>query len=391
MRREWMTRNLVIVTIISLTQDAASDLLYPLLPLLMASVSTAPALLVGVTEGLADFMTGLTVGWAGRKSDEVGRRRFISVGYGLAGLGKFFVIVGSVWPVLMLGRLIDRFGKGLRGAPRDSLLADNVPDEHLGRAFGFHRAGDTLGAVIGPIIALVGLSLLNNDVRKVAMWALVPAVISVLLTFLVKDTRGRLSKQERERNNGTPLSSDLKHMIGLLALVSVSNVPDALLLLHLSQIGISASGVVLAYVLFNVIGAALALPAGTLSDRYGRGPMYAVGLAAFAVSYIGLGITTDPGMSYLFMGLYGIFPAFTDGVGKAWVTELADSHSRGKAQGAFKMWQTFGILAAGTWAGLLWNIGSGNGGTALVIAGCLAAIGGLVVFHQHPQRRKTRH
>ena len=169
-------------------------------------------------------------------------------------------------------------------------------------------------------------------------------------------------------------------MIGLMFAVSLTNVPDALLLLRLHEIGISATGVVFGYIIYNLVAAVLALPAGVLSDKVGRDRVYVMGLAVFTISYIGLGSTDSPVISFLLMALYGCFPAFTDGVGKAWVTGLATAANRGKAQGAFRMWQTFGILLAGTWAGLTWNLGDGHGGLSLILAGILCAVGGTVVF-----------
>lgn len=379
MKRDWLSRNLVVLTAVSLTQDAASELLYPLLPLLMATVTTAPALLLGITEGLAELTAGLTLLWAGKQSDVRGRRGFITIGYGMAAVGKAVVATAYIWPVMTLGRTLDRFGKGLRTSPRDSLIADEIPKEHLGRAYGFHRAGDTAGAVLGPLIALAGLALLNNDVRAVALWAIIPAALSTGLTLLIRDRRTR-SHRSHETTPTQPLGPELRRMIGLLGLIAISNVPDVLLLLRMSDIGVDATGVVLAYVLYNLVASLLSLPAGSISDRIGRRQAYAIGLGAFAAAYLGLGLTDNHIAAFGFMALYGLFPAFTDGVGKAWVSHLADDEIRGKAQGTFKMVQTFGVLIAGTWAGLAWELGDGRGGSALTAAGVLAAVGGIVVL-----------
>ncbi|MFM2077628.1 MAG: hypothetical protein RJA49_1518, partial [Actinomycetota bacterium] len=165
MRRAWLTRNLVILTLVSLTQDAASELLYPLLPLFVTGVLAAPPVVLGLVEGSAEAAAGISKYVAGRWSDGRARRPFVTAGYGLAALGKVLVAAAFAWPLVLVGRVVDRLGKGVRSAPRDALIAASVPREDFGRAFGFHRTGDTLGAVIGPLIALAGLALLDGDVR----------------------------------------------------------------------------------------------------------------------------------------------------------------------------------------------------------------------------------
>ena len=183
--QRWLTRNLVVLTVVSLFQDAASELLYPLLPLLITGVLAAPPVVLGVIEGVADATAGLARYIAGRWSDRSGRKGFIGVGYGLAALGKVLVAVATTWPLVLIGRVVDRLGKGVRSAPRDALIAASVPPEALGRAFGFHRAGDSLGAVIGPLLGLWALAAMQGDLHATLWWAVVPAVMSALLVFLV--------------------------------------------------------------------------------------------------------------------------------------------------------------------------------------------------------------
>ena len=185
--KKWLSRNLVLLTLVSLTQDAASELLYPLLPILLTGVIGAAPLALGLIEGCAEAAAGFTKLIAGKSSDKYGRKPFVMAGYSLAGIGKAMVVVATSWPLVFFGRITDRIGKGLRGAPRDALIHDSVPKEHLGKAFGFHRTGDNIGAVIGPGLALIGLAMLDGDVRAVAKWAIIPAILSGFLTFLVKD------------------------------------------------------------------------------------------------------------------------------------------------------------------------------------------------------------
>lgn len=389
-RRPWLTRNLVILTLVSLTQDAASELLYPLLPLFLVGVLAAPPVVLGVIEGLADATAGATKYVAGRWSDSRGRKPFVAAGYGLAALGKVLVAAAAAWPMVLAGRVTDRFGKGVRAAPRDALIAASVPRESLGRAFGFHRAGDSLGAVIGPLLGLLALALLDGDVRAAMWWAVVPAVLSVALVLLVREHRPATSTSTHAAAPRTPIVRRLTpsrsplprafwRVAALLTVIALVNFPDALLLLRLMDLGFSTTEVVLAYVLFNLVYTLGAYPAGVLADRWPPAVVYAVGLAAFAVGYLGLGLVDGGPWAYVLIAVYGLFPAFTDGVGKAWVSTLVPDAHRGRAQGVFQALTSGAVLVAGLWAGLLWTAGSGSGTVPLQVSGLAALAGALLL------------
>jgi MFS family permease len=172
--KRWLSRNLIILSLVSLAQDAASELLYPLLPILLTGVIGAAPVALGLIEGCAEAAAGFTKLLTGGASDHFGRKKFVIAGYSLAGFGKAFIVIATAWPLVLVGRITDRIGKGMRSAPRDALIADSVDSKDLGKAFGFHRTGDNIGAVIGPGLALIGLAILNGDVRAVAAWALIP-------------------------------------------------------------------------------------------------------------------------------------------------------------------------------------------------------------------------
>lgn len=382
----WLSRNLVVLTLVSLFQDAASELLYPLLPLLLTGVLAAPPVVLGVIEGLADATAGVTRYVAGRWSDRAGRTIFIGAGYGLAALGKVLVALALAWPVVLAGRVVDRFGKGIRSAPRDALIAASVPRQALGRAFGFHRAGDSLGAVIGPLLGLLALTLVHGDLRAVLWWAVVPATISVLLVAFVREpARPRLSEREEPLRRATlgqrsPLPRRFWMVTGLLVAIAVVNFSDALLLLRVMQLGFDTTQVVLAYVLFNLVYTLASYPAGVLTDRWPRPYVYAVGLIAFAIGYLGLGLVDGGPMVFVLVAVYGLFPAFTDGVGKAWISHLVPDEHRGRAQGVFQGLMSGSVLAAGLWAGLLWKAGPGDGVLPLLVAGGVGLVAGALMI-----------
>jgi MFS family permease len=329
----WLTRNVKLLSLVSLLQDAASELLYPLLPIYLTAVLGAPPGVVGAVEGAAEGAASLTKLASGPLGDRFARRPLIATGYGLAALGKLIVAVAGAWPGVLAGRVVDRLGKGLRGAPRDALLVDGVDASARGRVFGFHRMADTLGAVIGPLLGLAGYELLDHQIGLVLYIALVPAVLSVVLVFLVRE-------RPRPRAGRQPMFAGVRRLpvgywrvAAFLISFSVVNFPDALLLLRLNEIGFSVPAVIMAYVTYNAVYAAASYPAGLLSDRYSRPTVFAVGLVFFAVGYVGLGITSDAMTAWLLIAVYGLFTACFDGVGKAWISTLIGADLQSSAQG----------------------------------------------------------
>ncbi|MBU6313689.1 MAG: MFS transporter [Actinomycetales bacterium] len=388
MKRIWLTRNLILLTMVSLAQDAASELLYPLLPILLTGVIGAAPLALGLIEGCAEAAAGFTKLISGKSSDHLGRKPFVISGYTLAGVGKALVVIATTWPLVFLGRVTDRIGKGMRGAPRDALIADSVDKAHLGKAFGFHRTGDNIGAVIGPGIALFGLAMLDGDVRAVAMWALIPAIISGLLTLFIKENFIKPIKVEvKVHIKHPPLPAALKKSITLLVLIQLTNIPDVLLLLRLHDIGFSTQAVVLSYMLFSAVTVLAAYPGGAIADTFSPRIVYSVGLVAFAAAYATLGLTHNHSVALIALALYGLFPALTDGVGKAWIAGLSEASHRGRAQGVYQASMNFAILGAGIWGGAMWSKGEIQ--WPLIIAAFGALMGAIVLATGHLRRARS--
>jgi MFS family permease len=370
--RSWLTRNVRVLSAVSFLQDTASELMYPLLPIYLTSVLGAPAAVVGAVEGLAEGAASLTKLAAGPLADRYPRRPLIATGYGMAALGKVIVAAATAWPGVLAGRVVDRLGKGIRGAPRDAMLVDGIDDAARGRVFGFHRAMDTFGAVVGPLLGLAGYELLGHEIAPLLWVAVVPAVLSVALVFLARETR-RVAPVHRKtifaRVGELPRS--YWRVTAFLVAFGVVNFPDALLLLRLNEIGFTVVEVILAYVGYNLVYALSSYPAGLLADRISRPAMFGVGLVFFAVGYIGLGLTTDTVTSWILIGAYGLFTGCTDGVGKAWISSLVGSDLQGSAQGVFQGASGFAILVAGVWAGLLWGA---DGRLPLLVSGVVGAV-----------------
>lgn len=377
-RRRWLSRNLLVLCGVSFLQDAASELLYPILPIFLTSVLGAPVVAVGAVEGIAEGIASIAKVGSGRIADKIARRPLIALGYGLAALSKLIIAVATTWPIVLGARSLDRLGKGVRGAPRDALLVHDVAPADRGKAFGLHRAIDTAGAVVGPLIGLLLYELLGHRIRPLLVVAIVPAVASVLLVALVRERR----VSPTTAATGVPVPSPAAAAglgslprrfwivavpLGVFALV---NFPDALLLLRARTLGFSVAAVIGAYVAYNASYALLSYPAGALSDRLSRPLIFALGLGCFAVSYLGLGLIHDSVWVWPLMVIYGVFPALTDGVGKAWISSTTPAGRQGNAQGLFQGLSGVGVLVAGVWAGLAWG---GDGRLPLIVSGAAAA------------------
>ena len=382
----WLTRNVRVLSAVSFLQDAASELLYPLLPIYLTAVLGAPPSVVGAVEGAAEGAASLTKLAAGPLGDRFARRPLIATGYGMAALGKVIVATAGAWPGVLAGRVVDRLGKGIRGAPRDALLVEDIDDSARGRVFGFHRAMDTLGAVVGPLLGLAGYELLDHQIRPLLYLAIVPAVLSVALVFLVHERRRQLARTHRPPmfSRVGELPRRYWRVTAVLVAFGIVNFPDALLLLRLNDIGFSVPEVILAYVGYNAVYALSSYPAGLLADRIPRAAVFGIGLVFFAVGYTGLALTTNVVAAWLLIGVYGLFTGCTDGVGKAWISSLVGSDSQASAQGMFQGASGFAVLAAGLWAGFLWG---SDGRLPLLISGVAGGVFAVVLLVAGIRRR----
>ena len=374
--RAWLTHNLKVLSAVSLLQDTASEMLYPILPIFVTVVLGAPVAVLGTIEGFANGLSAIVSPLAGRAADRWGRRPLIGSGYGLAAIGKLLVALATAWPMVMVARSVDRFGKGMRGAPRDALIADGVAVAQRGKAFGFHRMMDTAGAALGPLIGLVAYEALHHRIRPLLWVAIVPAVLSAVLVLFVREPR-RVRSTPAPAKVATapvvaaPLPPTFRRVVVVLTIFSLVNFPDALLLLRLHEIGFSVAMTIVAYATYNMVYALASYPAGALSDRLSRSRIYALGLSFFALGYLGLGLTHDHVAAWTLLCVYGMFAACTDGVGKAWASSLVGHELQGRAQGVYQGATGLAIVAAGVWAGFAWH---GSGVVPLLISGTVSAL-----------------
>jgi MFS family permease len=371
-----LSRNVYVVSLVSFFQDTASEILYPVLPFFVTGVLGAPPAVLGLIEGLADGIASAMKALSGRLADLRRRRPLVATGYSASAFGKFLLAIAGGWPMVLAARVTDRVGKGVRGPPRDAIIADETTPLNRGRAFGFHRAADTAGAVVGPLIGLGLYELVGQKFRPLLWIAIVPATLSVALVFLIRE-RPHLHPRSARPWSAHGLPRRYWRLIALVAVFGVVNFPDTLLLLRAKDLGFDFAGVVAVYVLYNLTYALLSYPAGVVSDRLSRRVVFAVGLVVFSITYLGFGLTTTAAWVWVLLPLYGAYTALTDGVSRAWVADLVPEQERGTALGIHAAATGMGLLIAGVWAGLAWH---GTGHVPFIISGIIVAVLAVVLL-----------
>jgi MFS family permease len=347
----------LLLSIVSLLTDISSDMVYPLVPLFLAGQLGAPAPVVGMIEGLAEATASLFKWLSGALSDRWGKRKlFCLAGYGLAAITKPMLALAGGWPLVLCARVLDRFGKGLRGSPRDALIADSTPPELRGRAFGFHRSADSIGAVCGPLLALVLLATLPGDYRAAFLIAFVPGLLSTLFILPVRD-RAVPSADRRVFSFGAVRRADpaLRRFLLITLVFALGNSSDMFLIMRARELGGSGTTAVLLYAVYQAANVLCSFPAGVISDRLGRKTVLSAGFFLFAAIYLGVGLAGSVTVLWALFPLYGVYQALTDGVGKAFIVDLATEADRGAALGLQAAMTGVSTLPASLVAGFLWE------------------------------------
>lgn len=375
--------NIIILGLVSLLTDISSEMVYPIIPLYLVNRLGATPALVGVIEGIAESLASLLKVFSGYHSDRLQSRKPLAIfGYGFSGLAKLLLIFATSWPWVLWGRIGDRFGKGVRTAPRDALIAESADKEKMGQAFGLHRALDSLGAVIGVALAFYFLTKYKGDYQAVFLWSLVPAFLGVACLFTVKEKM--VKKKDRVKRlslSWSVLNPRLKKFLIVVFIFALGNSSNQFLLLRAQDIGFGTSTVILLYLLFNVVYTIAAFPLGALSDRVGRRALLVLGYIFYGLVYFGFALATSGYQLWLLFGFYGIYSAATEGVEKALVSEIAPENQRATLIGLHATLVGIGLLPASIIGGALWNFFGSSatfyfGGTL----GLLAALGMAVVL-----------
>ena len=318
-------------------------------------------LLIGILEGLAEATAGLSKGYFGKLSDATGRRvPFVQIGYALSAISKpmMAIFIYPIW--IFFARTIDRFGKGIRTGARDAILSHEATPATKGKVFGFHRSMDTLGAVMGPSFALIYLYYHPQDYKTLFLIAFVPGVLAIGASIFLKESKHLPSKTKNSVHlfsflnywNQSPVEYQ-KLVIGLLAF-TIFNSSDVFLLLKAKQAGLDDTLLIGVYIFYNLIYALFAFPAGIVADNIGLKKMFLIGLSLFAVVYYGMSVCTNTNIFFGLFFLYGIYAASTEGITKAWISNITNKQDTATAIGTFSAFQSICTMIASSLAGLIW-------------------------------------
>lgn len=370
-----ISRNVVVLGLVSLLTNIASEMIVPVRAIFLVAVLHTPLPFVGLIEGIAETTAALLKIISGRAADRLpSRKPAILLGYGLSSLAKPLLGLVGTWPQALLVIFLDRVGKGFRTAPRDALFTNSTSPGHTGKAFGFRRSMDLLGAALGPLLAVLVLFTTGDDLRAVFLWAAVPGCLSVLgLLFFLRERARQIAlptplqgvsgdKEPVTAMLGTGVAVPARSLgarfwmfAAVATIFALGNSSDAFLLLRAAELEVSVAAVPLAYFGFKLVYCALAAPLGALSDRWGRLPVLITGYSIFILVYFGWAVSAAAWNLWLLFLLYGVYAAATDGVGRAFVADLVPSQARGTALGWFSALTGLALLPANLISGVLWS------------------------------------
>jgi MFS family permease len=377
-----INRTVLILSLVSLFADIASEMLNPVIPVYLKQIGFS-VLLIGVLEGVANFTAGLSKGYFGKLSDERGLRLpFIKWGYFLSSLSKPMMAAFTYPLWIFFARTVDRLGKGLRTASRDALLSQNSTKETKARVFGFHRSMDTVGAAIGPIVALVLLLLFPGQYKLIFLIAFIPGLISVALVFFLKERKQPVSTLGKGNffsffKYWNVASGDYKRLVAGLLFFALFNSSDVFLLLKTKEITGSDQTTIIAYIFYNIVYAMASYPLGVLADKLGIRKVFVSGLLLFAIVYLLFGLTSSTVLLFTAFFIYGIYAAATEGISKAWITNMAHNTNTATAVGFYTSCESICTLLASIIAGGIWT---GLGSTPAFIVTAAAAVLVLLYF-----------
>jgi len=357
------SRNVWLLSLVSLCTDMASEMLYPVMPVFLKHIGYS-VILIGMIEGMAEAIAGLSKSYFGHRSDQLKTRLpFIRIGYSLSAISKPLMALFTYPYWILFTRIIDRFGKGIRTAARDAMLSDESTKASKAKVFGLHRGLDTVGAVVGPLISLVFLYFFPQEYGMLFLIAFLPGMLAIFITFLLKERKEKkeapypikTKKLFAFLNYWKESPKSYKKLVGPLILIALVNSSDIFLLLRLKECGASDTLTILLYIGYNCCYAAAAFPAGKFADSLGMKKVFVTGWMIFIAVYAGFSVTTNLWHLAFLLAAYGLFAAMTEGIAKAWISNLVPPHETGAAIGTYTGLQSLGALLASTVAGILWQ------------------------------------
>ena len=356
-----ITRIVWILSIVSMFADIASEMLYPIIPVYLQDIGFS-IFLIGLLEGIAEATAGISKGYFGNWSDNIGKRMpFIRWGYFLSALSKPMMVILKFPLWIFFTRTTDRIGKGLRTAPRDALLSAEATQKTKGEVFSFHRGWDTLGAVFGPLLALLFLYFYPKELTTLFYIAFIPGIIAVFVTYFIKEKI--FTPVHKKSSTGffsffkywKIASPEYRKLLIPLIAFALFNSSDMLLLLKVKEATGNENNALLVYIFYNLIYAFASFPLGILADKIGMKNIFLFGLLLFSAIYFGMAKVKADYSFYILFGIYGLYMAATEGISKAWLTNVSKKQENGTAIGLFVALQSISLMIASAIAGLLWN------------------------------------
>jgi MFS family permease len=378
MKKKIVLSNIVILGLVSLFVDMSTEMVYPLVPLFLTATLGASPAIVGVIEGIAESIASLLKVFSGYIGDVYhNKKRLAFAGYSASVLYKLLLLLAASWPGVLIARIIDRTGKGIRTAPRDALVAQSSDQKKLGGSFGLHKMFDMAGSSLGVVLAY-GFVAAGTGFHTAFWFSLIPAVIGILILTAVREDKRPAVTGEKLKLKGLKLNRQLVLYLGVLFLFCLGNSSNVFLLLKAQELGFSSAQVILLYLIFNVSTSALAIPAGKLSDRIGRSKILVPGYLIYGLVYLGFAFLPSKPVTVLLFIAYGAYNALISGAERAFVAENSPTQLRGTVLGLYGMLQGIGLLLASIIAGLLWD--GINSGAPFLLGGILGIVSAALIY-----------
>lgn len=352
------SKNVFFTGVVSFFMDVSSEMIYPLVPLFLANVLGVNKSMIGLIEGIAESTASLLKVFSGWLSDRIGQRKNLMLaGYAISTLSRPIIALAGAWQQVLASRFVDRLGKGIRTAPRDAIIAESTETTHLARAFSFHRSMDTMGAVVGPAIALLLLQRHNNNYNMVFWYSMIPGCIAVLviMAFIKEKKRTKIAQADRPKLTLKDFDWRIKFFIVIATLFALGNSSDAFLILRAEQVGISMVMIPAVYLMFNLIYSLSAIPAGIAADKFGKKRIILLGFVLFAFLYAGFALAKNSADIWWLFALYGIFMGLTEGIQKAFLATIIPPDFKATAFGVYATAVGLATLPASLIGGLLWD------------------------------------
>lgn len=378
MKKKKVLSNIVLLGLVSMFVDMSTEMVYPLVPLFLTATLGASPAIVGIIEGIAESIASLLKVFSGYIGDVYhNKKRLAFAGYSASVVYKIFLILAASWPGVLVARVIDRTGKGIRTAPRDALVAQSSDGKKLGGSFGLHKMLDMAGSSLGVVFAYIFVAT-NFGFHKAFLFSIIPAVIGILIISAVREDKSCEAPCEKLNLKGLKLDGKLKAYLTVIFIFCLGNSSNTFLLLKSQEQGFSSSQVILLYLIFNVSASILAIPSGKLSDKFGRSRILVPGYLIYGLVYLGFAfLSSKPAILLLFIA-YGAYNAFISGAERAFIAENSPAGLKGTVLGLYGMLQGIGLLLSSIIAGLMWD--HINSSAPFLFGGVIGIISSLIIL-----------